>query len=230
MGVITWHCRRSSWTPEPRQSTAKGIPRSPSLPQRASPACPYPHPEHLPAHLADFLYPLPFSRQFAWLPRPPDQRAPEERRGDGNPVLPSPPDLFRPPKYLELCPSPREDPGNTKTGHPLSHSARFREGWEFQRVLSGSGWVPAGRRMRSRSAARWLVPRAALEQFAASGAERANYLPRLGAKDHEAQRSGPRPGSRTREPPLAEHSFRLVHKAKRHRLSPTPVLEALEHR
>src|ERR1035438_6961024 len=36
MGVITWHCRRSSWTPKPRQSTAKGIPRSPSLSQLAS--------------------------------------------------------------------------------------------------------------------------------------------------------------------------------------------------
>ena len=38
----------------------------------------------------------------------------------------SPPHIFRPPTYLEPCPSPGERPGNTKTDHLLGHGGVFQ--------------------------------------------------------------------------------------------------------
>ena len=173
MGVITWHCRRSSWTPEPHQSTAKGIPRSPSLPQRASahfrrsplrlhgvycrfrlaiqpPPPPalavrvsVPNPEHLPPPLLGrFLYPLPFSRQL--LGRL-GHLTSDHRRNAGAtatvfPVLHLASGFLRPSKYLEPCPSPRERPGNTKTGYLLGLGYLFREGWGLIVNPDQPGW------------------------------------------------------------------------------------------
>jgi hypothetical protein len=64
-------------------------------------------------------------------------------RGGGPLVLPVlllPSNLFRPSTYLEPCPSPRERPGNTKTGRLLGHSDRFQGGWGFRGHWSGRGW------------------------------------------------------------------------------------------
>ena len=64
-------------------------------------------------------------------------------RGGGPLVLPVlllPSNLFRPSTYLEPCPSPRERPGNTKTGRLLGHSDRFQKGWGFRGHWSGRGW------------------------------------------------------------------------------------------
>jgi hypothetical protein len=49
-------------------------------------------------------------------------------------------EFFRPPKYLEPCPSPREDPGNTKTGHLLAWGRPPAEGGEFLGLLFGRRW------------------------------------------------------------------------------------------
>jgi hypothetical protein len=47
--------------------------------------------------------------------------------------------FFRPPKYLEPCPSPRERHGNTKTAQLLGHGpVSGRVG--FLGLLSGRGW------------------------------------------------------------------------------------------
>jgi hypothetical protein len=42
---------------------------------------------------------------------------------------------FRPPTYPGIRPSPRERPGNARTGYLLDHGARFRGGW-------GIPWTP----------------------------------------------------------------------------------------
>jgi hypothetical protein len=60
-----------------------------------------------------------------------------DRRSPGRwpPVLLSPPDPSRSPKYPGIRPSPRERPGNTKTGHLLGRSHFPDRGW-------GIPWTP----------------------------------------------------------------------------------------
>jgi hypothetical protein len=64
------------------------------------------------------------------------------------PVLPFPSDPFRPPKYQEQRPSPRERPGNTKTDYLPARRPTPAQRWGFQRVLSGRGWGLSARDWR----------------------------------------------------------------------------------
>ena len=50
------------------------------------------------------------------------------------------PDLFRPPTYLGMRPSPRERPGNTRTSRLLGRSHPPDRGWVVPRVSSERGW------------------------------------------------------------------------------------------
>ena len=80
----------------------------------------------------------------------------------------SPPDLFQPPTYLEPCPSPRERPGNTRTGRLLARGrAPGRMGFRWNPLWPGVGIIaasfaagtccPGGERvaLQSRGTLRW---------------------------------------------------------------------------
>src|ERR1039458_10346344 len=55
-----------------------------------------------------------------------------------------PRDLVRPPKYPELCPSPRERPGNTKADYLLGHVIGSREGGDsLESCREGVGIIAA---------------------------------------------------------------------------------------
>jgi hypothetical protein len=56
------------------------------------------------------------------------------------PVLHLASGFLRPSKYLEPCPSPRERPGNTKTGYLLGLGYLFREGWGLIVNPDQPGW------------------------------------------------------------------------------------------
>ena len=108
------------------------------------------------------------------LGRPGHRRSPDRRWLLLFPVLLFVSSRFRPPKYLGIHPSPRERPGNTKTGRLLGHGDVFRGGMGLLGIRSGWGWGlslpgrrqgygllvpisrrrPARRRRWSRSAAR----------------------------------------------------------------------------
>ena len=49
-------------------------------------------------------------------------------------------EFFRPSKYLEPGPSPRERPGNTKTDYLPARGRAPGEGWGFLKVLAGREW------------------------------------------------------------------------------------------